>query len=86
MPYFAKYGSEEQKEYYMPKLVSGEIVSAIAMTEPGRKLKIVVCFFLVQNIFRQDCTIFSHILSNSILHFGTKQIVLLSSIKHQFLL
>merc|ERR1711983_238371 len=34
MPYFAKYGSEEQKEYYMPKLTSGEIVCAIAMTEP----------------------------------------------------
>ena len=83
MPYFAKYGSEEQKEYYMPKLVSGEIVSAIAMTEPGRKLKISSSmFFLVQNIFRQNCTIFSHILSNSFLHFGTKQVVLLSSIKN----
>ena len=36
MPYFANYGTEDQKDYYMPKLVSGEMVAAIAMTEPGR--------------------------------------------------
>ena len=35
MPYFANYGTEDQKDYYMPKLVSGEMVAAIAMTEPG---------------------------------------------------
>ncbi|MGP1282186.1 MAG: acyl-CoA dehydrogenase family protein [Parasphingopyxis sp.] len=33
--YFLAYGSEEQKRHWIPKLVSGEAVSAIAMTEPG---------------------------------------------------
>lgn len=28
-------GTEEQKQYYLPKLASGEMVGAIAMTEPG---------------------------------------------------
>ena len=30
-----QYGSEEQKQTWLPKMVSGEIVTAIAMTEPG---------------------------------------------------
>ncbi|VXB40497.1 Acyl-CoA dehydrogenase [Pseudomonas sp. 8AS] len=34
-PYILHYGSEEQKHKYLPKLVSGELVTAIAMTEPG---------------------------------------------------
>ena len=34
-PYIAHLGSEEQKRKYIPKLVTGEIVGAIAMTEPG---------------------------------------------------
>lgn len=33
--YFLSYGSEEQKTHWIPKLVSGEAISAIAMTEPG---------------------------------------------------
>ena len=34
-PYVLKYGSEEQKREYLPKMASGEIIGAIAMTEPG---------------------------------------------------
>ncbi|MDH0896821.1 MULTISPECIES: acyl-CoA dehydrogenase family protein [unclassified Pseudomonas] len=34
-PYILHYGSEEQKQHYLPKMVSGEVVTAIAMTEPG---------------------------------------------------
>lgn len=34
-PYIAHLGTEEQKRKYLPKLVTGEIVGAIAMTEPG---------------------------------------------------
>ena len=34
-PYILHYGSEAQKQHYLPKLVSGEMVTAIAMTEPG---------------------------------------------------
>lgn len=34
-PYIVAYGSEEQKQQWLPKLVSGETVGAIAMTEPG---------------------------------------------------
>ncbi len=35
IPYILHYGSEEQKQRWLPKLVSGEYISAIAMTEPG---------------------------------------------------
>ncbi|MFE8072717.1 acyl-CoA dehydrogenase family protein [Marinobacteraceae bacterium S3BR75-40.1] len=34
-PYILHYGSEEQKQRYLPKLISGEMIGAIAMTEPG---------------------------------------------------
>lgn len=34
-PYILHYGSEQQKLHYLPRLVSGEMVTAIAMTEPG---------------------------------------------------
>jgi acyl-CoA dehydrogenase len=33
--YIVNYGSEEQKRHWLPKLVSGEVITAIAMTEPG---------------------------------------------------
>ena len=33
--YLISYGSEEQKKYWLPRLVSGETITAIAMTEPG---------------------------------------------------
>lgn len=34
MPYFANYGTPEQKSHYIPKMTSGEMVGAIGMTEP----------------------------------------------------
>lgn len=34
-PYIQHIGSEEQKQYWLPKMVSGEVVGAIGMTEPG---------------------------------------------------
>jgi alkylation response protein AidB-like acyl-CoA dehydrogenase len=33
--YLLHYGSEEQKQKYLPGMISGDIVTAIAMTEPG---------------------------------------------------
>ena len=33
--YILAYGSEEQKKRWLPKMVSGEMVGALAMTEPG---------------------------------------------------
>ena len=33
--YLIAYGSEEQKQKYLPKMISGELITAIAMTEPG---------------------------------------------------
>jgi len=33
--YLINYGSEEQKQQWLPKMVSGEAITAIAMTEPG---------------------------------------------------
>lgn len=34
-PYILHIASEEQKQYWLPKMVSGEVVGAIGMTEPG---------------------------------------------------
>lgn len=34
-PYIERYGSEEQKQRWLPKMASGEIIGAIAMSEPG---------------------------------------------------
>lgn len=34
-PYILHIGSEEQKKYWLPKMVTGEVVGAIGMTEPG---------------------------------------------------
>jgi acyl-CoA dehydrogenase len=34
-PYILRYGTEEQKKRWLPKLASGEFVGAIAMSEPG---------------------------------------------------
>ncbi|BDU07565.1 acyl-CoA dehydrogenase [Nocardia cyriacigeorgica] len=33
--YLLAYGTEEQKQQWLPKMASGEVVGAIAMTEPG---------------------------------------------------
>ena len=34
-PYIFRYGSDEQKKKYLPKMASGEMIGAIAMSEPG---------------------------------------------------
>jgi len=34
-PYILHYGSEQQKQRWLPRLAAGEVISAIAMTEPG---------------------------------------------------
>ena len=34
-PYLLKYGSDFLKEKYLPKVISGDLVSAVAITEPG---------------------------------------------------
>lgn len=35
VPYITNFGSEEQKHAYLPGCVSGDIITAVAMTEPG---------------------------------------------------
>ncbi len=35
VPYIARYGDEAQKRRWLPKMAAGEIITAIAMTEPG---------------------------------------------------
>jgi long-chain-acyl-CoA dehydrogenase len=35
LPYFLAYGTAEQKERWLPGIVSGELITAIGMTEPG---------------------------------------------------
>ena len=34
-PYILHYGSEEQRQRWLPKMATGELIGAIAMTEPG---------------------------------------------------
>ena len=34
-PYISNYGTEEQKERYLPGMVRGDLIGAIAMTEPS---------------------------------------------------
>jgi len=34
-PYILHYGSDEQKQRWLPKMATGELIGAIAMTEPG---------------------------------------------------
>ncbi len=34
-PYLQRYGSEEQKQRYLPRMASGELIGAIAMSEPA---------------------------------------------------
>ncbi len=34
-PYILNYGTEEQKQKWLPKMASGDVIGAIAMTEPG---------------------------------------------------
>lgn len=34
-PYLLNYGTEEQKACWLPKMLSGEVIVAVAMTEPG---------------------------------------------------
>lgn len=34
-PYILHYGSEEQKQKWLPRMATGELIGAIAMTEPG---------------------------------------------------
>ena len=33
--YISAYGTEEQKQHWLPQMASGEVIGAIAMTEPG---------------------------------------------------
>jgi alkylation response protein AidB-like acyl-CoA dehydrogenase len=35
IPYILTYGTEEQKQRWLPKMISGEMITAIAMSEPG---------------------------------------------------
>ena len=35
LPYVMRYGNDEQKARYLPRMVSGECITAIAMTEPN---------------------------------------------------
>ncbi|WP_102275110.1 acyl-CoA dehydrogenase family protein [Cytobacillus massiliigabonensis] len=35
VPYITAYGTEEQKQKWLPRCAAGEIITAIAMTEPG---------------------------------------------------
>ena len=35
LPYFLRYCNEAQRERWLPGIVTGELITALAMTEPG---------------------------------------------------
>ena len=35
VPYILAYGSEEQKQHWLPRMVTGEVFTSIGMSEPG---------------------------------------------------
>ena len=35
LPYFLAFGNDEQKRRWLPGIASGELITGIAMTEPG---------------------------------------------------
>ena len=35
LPYFTKYGTDEQRHRWLPGITSGELITAVAMSEPG---------------------------------------------------
>ena len=39
MPYIESYGTDEQKRRWLPRLANGELIGAIAMTEPRDRLR-----------------------------------------------
>ena len=43
-PYLMHYGTEEQKQQYLPGMCTGDIITAIAMTEPGVSIHIKLLF------------------------------------------
>src|SRR3546814_16336121 len=38
--YIVRYGSEEQKKHWLPKMVAGEVITAIAMTERSEERRV----------------------------------------------
>ena len=43
-PYLLKYGSEQQKARWLPAMISGERIGALAMTEPAAGSDLFPCF------------------------------------------
>lgn len=54
IPYILAYGTDEQKQRWLPKMVTGECITAIAMTEPGTGSDLAsVCTSAIKN--GSDC-------------------------------
>ena len=54
-PYILHYGTEDQKKRWLPKLATGELVGAIAMTEPGHRIGPAGCASFGQEIRQRLC-------------------------------
>ena len=39
LPYFLDYCTDEQKQRWLPGIASGELITAVAMTEPGHRFR-----------------------------------------------
>ena len=50
MPYLFNYGTEEQKQRYLPEMTTGETISCIGMTEPSAGSDLQVNWFEVLRI------------------------------------
>lgn len=47
MPYISHYGTKEQIEKFIPRMVAGTCIGAIAMTEPGAGRSVIILSYSV---------------------------------------
>lgn len=47
MPYISHYGTKEQIEKFIPRMVAGTCIGAIAMTEPGAGRSVIILWYNV---------------------------------------
>lgn len=45
MPYISHYGTKEQIEKFIPRMVAGTCIGAIAMTEPGAGRSVIILWY-----------------------------------------
>lgn len=61
MPYISHYGTKEQIEKFIPRMVAGTCIGAIAMTEPGAGRSVtILCYNVAPQLFEIHNTCTGH--------------------------